>query len=543
MRTRSLQLWASSETCLVMPGDGGYELRLYSMINLGCVPVIIYTAGITLPKVPFASQLPWHDFAIFWDLGHLRGAAKPDGTVNFRAATEQMLNQLLSLDPDVLARKRAALVKHGPKLGWSLRRSCEAPEAPGAEPPPQTTALDLLVRELAARARNPTVDDSTRHYWKLPLTSIYASLDEDLSASGCPNGFPFCQRSSNLSMGDLCRALADDLDWRCPVGCTQVRGPPYCFGTAAASTSHAAKVAAGFLPCRAAPTCKQVLPEEADMSFNGFPKPPRRPKIVLLSFSDRPALRTATWQSLQRFCDARPGRYQLELYTEALLDERDFHPAWNKLAMIKRAFSMGELDAVVWVDDDVVITAPDGVDPIFDTIVTKLFANEDTYALASQEWVDSKLAGADRKQAISTAIFALKRNRHSRGLIKQLFQIARRLAWPRQGRAWDQSALVHFLNTEQASSKGFELLPPGALWKRVVGTGSAALGVVADEELWHPGDFAAHLSDIPTARHRVEVTRWLLQESSAVELRNRSLRNPLLTASARLSVRGGLRAR
>merc|ERR1712137_1279015 len=89
-------------------------------------------------------------------------------------------------------------------------------------------------------------------------------------------------------------------------------------------------------PCRASPTCRPAELHEPDMSNNGFPRSPRRPRIALVSFSDRPQLRAATWPSLRRFAEAYPGRYFLELHTEAMLDPRDFHAAWNKIAYMRR---------------------------------------------------------------------------------------------------------------------------------------------------------------------------------------------------------------
>ncbi|CAE8704314.1 unnamed protein product, partial [Polarella glacialis] len=44
MKQRALQLWENSETGLVLPGDGGYELRLYSMLDKGCVPELFVIA-------------------------------------------------------------------------------------------------------------------------------------------------------------------------------------------------------------------------------------------------------------------------------------------------------------------------------------------------------------------------------------------------------------------------------------------------------------------------------------------------------------------
>lgn len=499
MRTRSLELWASSQTCLVMPGDGGYELRLYSMINLGCVPVIIYTSGCTLPKLPFPSQLPWHEMAFFWDMGTTVGGL--DGA-DFRTTSEMIIKQLLALDPAVLARKRAALLRHGPSLGWSVRETCGAAPEPGGRLVLEVTAMDLLARELAARAREPEPDLQRRLFWKLPKRSMEQSLEEDVSGSGCPIGFPSCVRG-NGGTGDRCFALARGLQ-RCPVGCSLLTRLPWCGVKATVEVNGSS-----WLPCRTK-RCRPVHPVQADFSLNGFPTPPRRPRIVLLSYSDRPSLRTATWESLKRFCDARPGRYQLSLQTEPLLDGRDFHPAWNKLAHVRRIFTMGEVDAVVWVDDDVVLTALDGTDPLFEAIVSKLFAVHTNFALISASSRGQNATEAERELPVSTAIMVFKRGRQTRGFVANLIRLARKLRWPRFERAWDQSALSEFL-WERKHADGMAIMEPGVLWKR-----APVVGRPADAMAWRPGDFAVHLSDIPSTFRRVQVARWLLQESSGI---------------------------
>merc|ERR1719460_740401 len=82
----------------------------------------------------------------------------------------------------------------------------------------------------------------------------------------------------------------------------------------------------------------------------------RRPDLAIVSFSNRPSLSALTRPSLERFCAQYPGRYDLFIEDEPLLDDRDWHPAWNKIALVKRAFLMGSYDAVIWIDDDVLIT-------------------------------------------------------------------------------------------------------------------------------------------------------------------------------------------
>merc|ERR1712232_367913 len=111
-----------------MPGDGGYERRLYSILNMACIPVIINAAGVSFPKIPFPASVPWHKFSFFWFLDPSNFQTLGDGSAGFseglfRSGT-QLLQQLLALNSTVLARKREALLRYAPYLGWFQSAHC-----------------------------------------------------------------------------------------------------------------------------------------------------------------------------------------------------------------------------------------------------------------------------------------------------------------------------------------------------------------------------------------------------------------------------------
>ncbi|CAE7827237.1 unnamed protein product [Symbiodinium necroappetens] len=70
----------------------------------------------------------------------------------------------------------------------------------------------------------------------------------------------------------------------------------------------------------------------------------------------------------RKWFSGHPGRYDLLLEEESLVDPRDFHPSWNKLAYARRVLILGDYDAVVCMDDDIFITNP-RIDPIHDALV------------------------------------------------------------------------------------------------------------------------------------------------------------------------------
>eukprot|EP00415_Alexandrium_ostenfeldii_P001930 UN1930 len=149
----------------------------------------------------------------------------------------------------------------------------------------------------------------------------------------------------------------------------------------------------------------------------------RSPRFALISFSDRPALSALTRPSLIRFSEAHPGRYDLLLEQEPILDTRDFHPAWNKLAYARRAIIMGGYDAIICMDDDILITDP-ARDPLQAAIIKDILPSKDNarrLVLASlDEHVDDRVP-------LNTGVLALRSSLDTVRLLDELFLIARRL--------------------------------------------------------------------------------------------------------------------
>jgi len=212
----------------------------------------------------------------------------------------------------------------------------------------------------------------------------------------------------------------------------------------------------------------------------------RQHEVGLIAFSDRPALSALTRPSLLRFAQAHPGRYELLLEQEPLLDARDFHPAWNKLAYAKRALLLGGFDVVVCFDDDVLITQPDK-DPIFDAVATWFLPEGNGAKLV----VASLDEHADARVPFNAGVLVLRRSHATLVLVDELFRIGRRLRllnehiWlPRISGLWDQDAFAEYIAEHGRSA--FALLPHGEL-QSFVRWGHSR---------WRPGDFAAHFTGL-----------------------------------------------
>ncbi|CAK0798146.1 unnamed protein product [Prorocentrum cordatum] len=223
--------------------------------------------------------------------------------------------------------------------------------------------------------------------------------------------------------------------------------------------------------------------------------PDSTPRLAIVTFSDRHALANLSRPLLEQFVEAHPNRYDLLLHEEPLLDRQDFHPAWEKLAHLRRTLVVGhpllqyKYDAVIWVDDDIFITDPSR-DPLYEAIQGQLLctACDDKFALASEDEV------VWHRVPLNSGILALKRGRHSLRFVDEVFRIGRRLqllggVWrlPRTSPTsgwWDQDAIAVYIIRHGMGA--FAALPHGVLQS----------AVRPGRSRWRPGDFAAHLTNL-----------------------------------------------
>ena len=128
------ELYGDSEFCLVLPGHV-YDLgrRAYDAMARACLPVIVSMAPMFV-SVPFAWQIPWHDFAIFASVRNTHDAAN-------------ILDSLLKATQEedgraAIRSRRATLLRYIPQLFLPPHENC-LPSTP--------TAVDGILKELALR--------------------------------------------------------------------------------------------------------------------------------------------------------------------------------------------------------------------------------------------------------------------------------------------------------------------------------------------------------------------------------------------------------
>eukprot|EP00931_Biecheleriopsis_adriatica_P086986 TRINITY_DN61514_c0_g1_i1.p1 TRINITY_DN61514_c0_g1~~TRINITY_DN61514_c0_g1_i1.p1 ORF type:complete len:827 (-),score=124.24 TRINITY_DN61514_c0_g1_i1:61-2541(-) len=506
MKQRAKELWAQAEMGLVLPGDGGYELRLYSMLDKGTVPVIAFHRGVAFPKIPFPSLLPWHKFAFFWDLGRQRellgfadDMSDRHADINPVATAHQLLKQLAVLDPKVVEKKRRALLRHAPSLGWTDRISCKRRN--------QRTALDLLAGELAHRLTRHKHTGSTLipwldWGWKVPDGHLAMTEVEDVTGTGCPFGYPIC--SIQKDGGHICTAFWPGTPFTCPIGCKRSANPPLCrmpWGAPCVLPDQSA-VQKGTTPCGLVPPSRHpddVLPNHWGMI--------RRPRIALITWSDRPELSSLTRPSLERFCQEHPGRYDLIVEQEPLLDPSRYALAWNKLAFMRRVLVTNLYDAVLWIDDDILITEPTH-DPIFEGLSKSLVKlHNDSFLYASRD------VRVDDRVPMNTGILAMRSGRRALRLIKELFDISKRpevldnqvFVTSHQG-WWEQDAMAVWMRTAPEP----ELIHLED--HRQIQSFVRDCKQESDSNRWQPGDFSAHFTGFRNQASRLATVKCFLRE-------------------------------
>eukprot|EP00927_Polykrikos_kofoidii_P065058 TRINITY_DN60855_c0_g1_i1.p1 TRINITY_DN60855_c0_g1~~TRINITY_DN60855_c0_g1_i1.p1 ORF type:complete len:1341 (+),score=194.59 TRINITY_DN60855_c0_g1_i1:197-4024(+) len=506
MKRRSLELSRKAEYCLDMPGDGGYSLRTFSAINSGCIPVIVYMSGVNLPKVPFPNFLPWHKFAIFWDLSRepfvndppshaaLRDIRMngPFGNSSVHVAS-LLLDQLMGMHPNVTVRKRKALMEHGPKLSWRPHEGC------GKDGGRQATAVDLVVQDMSQRSR-PLGDMPNEDLWrwKFPLDSINRSFTEDVSGTGCPSGFPICIPSEEK--GDICYPIKEK-SWACPLQCKRVDGGegPSCVKNSDGGACFTT-------------LCRTKLPDIVEAENFDV----KQLKLVIVSWSEKPWLRDLTRKSLIRFCAAHPGVYHLMLEDEALLDERDYHPSWNKFAFIRRLILIDQYDYVIWIDGSVLITLPQA-DPIHRAL-TESFSKSKALFVVGQS-AQELLTSPKERPRLDLGVIITKSSRQVYDVFNALFRIGHRL--PR--RPSDPDGTKRILQPDSVMDS-LDVYVRRYGWSVFSEVGHGMLSSLFGfpfPRFWWPGHFAMQLAgnlSAPIVKHTVlRLTRNASQPSQKLE--------------------------
>mmetsp|Transcript_129603 Transcript_129603/g.415597 ORF Transcript_129603/g.415597 Transcript_129603/m.415597 type:complete len:1058 (-) Transcript_129603:62-3235(-) len=530
MKNRAQELWSNSAFCLVLPGDGGYERRLYSAIDNGCIPVIVNAPGVSFPKIPFARSLPWNEFAYFWSLDlstfAISGTDEEALKEAWGRSVVQLMQALLAVSEEALNTKRDGLLRHMSGLSWFPQRGCRFGWPSPVRRAP--SALTFLARELSELASLP---DDVRYVapeeWrrKDALHHVRDSESQDATGNGCPFGYFGCWLDDSDARGQSCISNVAGTSYKCPLACVHSEGGMRC-----AMRDDLTK------PCQTekchTPVWMIDIANPSPVDIDGIEKQPPNddPRYAIVSFSNRSALTDITWPTLQRFVEGHEGRYDLYLTREPLLDDRDYHPAWNKLAHMRKLLLVGhphlqyKYEAVVWVDDDVAITNFSH-DALHEAIQERLFCGGPCFrklVLASRDEVTWE------RVPLNSGLLVMKRGEETLELIDELFKISHRRqllggVWrlPRTEGWWDQDAFAVYIRDK--GDGPFSFVEHQQLQSLVRHTSSH----------WRPGDFSAHftfLRALGTPEQQVAFVREGFRNMTALSA-DRALGAPLAAAA------------
>merc|ERR1711972_278573 len=138
---------------------------------------------------------------------------------------------------------------------------------------------------------------------------------------------------------------------------------------------------------------------------------------------------------------------------------------------------MGHYDAVIWFDDDVLITNP-AADPMWGVVLERLF---------EKGQYNHMLTTLDDQDHMNLGVFAVKQGLRTIAFIDELFRIARKrqklgeqwLLLRKEGQ-WDQGAIEVYIQIHGPAL--FAVALHRALQSFVR----------SERRTWRPGDFAAH---------------------------------------------------
>lgn len=496
MKSKNIDLWASSDFGLSLPGDGGYELRLYSMINQGAVPVIAF--DLVQPKIPFTALLPWHQFAVLWPLRTDADASilAQDDETNARALTlsaHQILSQLSMASKRTVRKKRSHVLQYACAFQW-----------PGTSPDCTRTAMDMLVMELALRQRH--LGDSLHkwppEYWdkdmvlanlflKIPQRHTDACKTQDLTGTGCPLGFPSCDPTAQD--GDVCRAETLERDFACPLGCVRSSERPLCRDAGGVNACRVVE-SKNTVACGADPWYQRLL--DGSLSSTVVDLGMASMKFVILTESIEPELEMLMLPALQHFTESFPGRYTLIVERQDILDPRDWHPTWNKIVFLRRALKVLNCHYVIWISGDILLTNP-SIDMLA-SIIAQMNEQPKVQVALSED--DSK------KQTLGTSLIIVKQTRAAARLLdsfllfgQQRHVLKRGESLPRLEGDGDRTAIG--LHIHKFGTRKLQLVPHRVL--------ESAIRPTSHE--WRPGDWAARFTGYTTPAERLRAVQNFLQ--------------------------------
>jgi len=188
--------------------------------------------------------------------------------------------------------------------------------------------------------------------------------------------------------------------------------------------------------------------------------------ILFCSLSDRPNLSQILFEHLQSYCDKHD--YKCVLENKSLCNERA--PAWSKIILLQREMKNNpEVDYVVWVDDDILITNKNKKFEDF------IYSNKDANIIVSED--------AIRSHPMNTGIIICKNDNESMKYLQHIWQLCEKYPNSKHSGLWEQDIMTRDYR-ENPNGNFIKILP-----YRTIQTFYRT-----SNPDWRPTDFSAHFT-------------------------------------------------
>jgi hypothetical protein len=188
--------------------------------------------------------------------------------------------------------------------------------------------------------------------------------------------------------------------------------------------------------------------------------------ILFCSLSDRPNLSQILFEHLQSYCDKHD--YKCVLENKSLCTERA--PAWSKIILLQREMKNNpEVDYVVWVDDDILITNKNKKFEDF------IYSNKDANIIVSED--------AIRSHPMNTGIIICKNDNESMKYLQHIWQLCEKYPNSKHSGLWEQDIMTRDYR-ENPNGNFIKILP-----YRTIQTFYRT-----SNPDWRPTDFSAHFT-------------------------------------------------
>jgi len=188
--------------------------------------------------------------------------------------------------------------------------------------------------------------------------------------------------------------------------------------------------------------------------------------ILFCSLSDRPNLSQILFEHLQSYCDKHD--YKCVLENKSLCTERA--PAWSKIILLQREMKNNpEVDYVVWVDDDILITNKNKKFEDF------IYSNKDANIIVSED--------AIRSYPMNTGIIICKNDNESMKYLQHIWQLCEKYPQYKTGVClWEQDIMT--IDYRENNNKYVKIIP-----YKTIQTFQRN-----SNKDWTRGDFSAHFT-------------------------------------------------